>query len=53
MPVPRVIAISEFVRQQLIEVGVPEEKAPLVRHGVDTRRFFRTPPSGRRWKSDF
>ncbi len=42
-PVSRVIAISEFIRQQLIDVGVPEQKVRLVRHGVDTRRFFPDP----------
>ncbi|HKB66935.1 MAG TPA: glycosyltransferase family 4 protein [Pyrinomonadaceae bacterium] len=39
-PAVRVIAISHFVKQQLIECGIPSAKI-IVRHlGVDTSRFF-------------
>lgn len=39
MPVTRVVAISEFIRQQLIEIGIPEHKPRLAYHGVDMQRF--------------
>lgn len=38
-PVSRVIAISEYVKQQLIEVGLPERKITVVYNGVDVERF--------------
>jgi glycosyltransferase involved in cell wall biosynthesis len=39
-PAVKVIAISNFVKQQLIECGIPSAKI-IVRHlGVDTNRFF-------------
>jgi len=38
-PVTQVIAISEYVKQQLVEVGVPEKKITVVYHGVDVDRF--------------
>ena len=38
-PAVKIIAISNFVKEQLIEVGIPAEKI-IVRHlGVDTDRF--------------
>ena len=38
-PVTQVIAISEYLRRQLAEVGVPESKMTVVYHGVDVDRF--------------
>ena len=38
-PAVKIIAISNFVKEQLVEVGIPSEKI-IVRHlGVDTSRF--------------
>jgi glycosyltransferase involved in cell wall biosynthesis len=45
-PVTRVIAISEFVKEQLIKSGVPKEKIDVRYLGVDTNRF--TPDSSAR-----
>lgn len=53
VPVTRVIAISEFIRQQLIDAGVQEQKVHLVRHGVDTRRFSPAPGARKEWMQQF
>jgi glycosyltransferase involved in cell wall biosynthesis len=38
-PLTRVIAISGFIRDRLIAVGIPAEKIDIVTNGVDTDRF--------------
>jgi glycosyltransferase involved in cell wall biosynthesis len=43
LPVTRVAAISRFIKQQLVEVGVPERKISLVYNGVDARRYSPDP----------
>jgi glycosyltransferase involved in cell wall biosynthesis len=53
MPMTRVIAISQFVKRQLIEIGIPEQKIWLVHHGVDTRRFLPNPSARERWAQRF
>jgi len=35
----RIIAVSEFVRRELIGVGVPPEKVVTIHHGIDIQRF--------------
>lgn len=51
-PAVKVIAISNFVKAQLIECGVPVEKI-IVRHlGVDTNRFFPNSAARRSWATD-
>jgi len=47
-PVTKVIAISQFIKDQLTEVGVPRNKIVMVHHGVDTQRFL--PDSAARTK---
>lgn len=45
----RVIAISNFIKEELIECGVPGEKI-IVRHlGVDTNRFVPDPEARNYW----
>jgi L-malate glycosyltransferase len=52
-PVARLIAISEFVKRQLVAAGVPERKI-VVRHlGVDTERFVPDPQARRQWAERF
>lgn len=49
MPMTRVIAISEFVKQQLVYVGVDERKI-VVRHlGVNTQRFVPDNKARQEW----
>ena len=43
LPVTRVAAISQFIKQQLVEVGVPERRISLVYNGVDARRYSPDP----------
>lgn len=45
-PMTRVIAISDFIRRQLIDVGMPSRKCHVVLHGVDVSRY-RPDPSAR------
>jgi glycosyltransferase involved in cell wall biosynthesis len=52
-PISRVIAISEFIKQQLITVGVPTEKIYLVYNGIDTQRFSPDPSMRSRLVHDF
>jgi glycosyltransferase involved in cell wall biosynthesis len=49
----RVIAISEYVRQQLIESGIPEHKVFLAYNGVDTQRFSPDPSAREHWAKGF
>lgn len=48
-PVSRVIAISEFVKQQLIAAGMPEPKIVVRYLGVDTDRFVPDPRARQEW----
>jgi glycosyltransferase involved in cell wall biosynthesis len=43
LPMTRVMAISEYIRQQLIEAGIPARKIFLAYNGVDTQRFSPDP----------
>ncbi len=38
-PITRVVVISEYLKQQLAEAGLPQHKIRVVHHGIDTRRF--------------
>jgi glycosyltransferase involved in cell wall biosynthesis len=53
LPISRVIVISVFVKQQLMAVGVPEEKIYLVYNGVDTERFSPDPNARKRLAAAF
>jgi len=48
LPVTRVIAISEFIRQQLMKVGIPGGKIFLVYNGVDTQHYSPDPSARKR-----
>lgn len=51
-PAVKVIAISHFVKEELIKCGVPRGKV-IVRHlGVDTNRFFPDSAARRSWTTD-
>jgi glycosyltransferase involved in cell wall biosynthesis len=52
-PVTRVIAISEFVRQQLVNAGLPEGKMGMRYLGVDTERFKPSPEARRKLAERF
>lgn len=52
-PVVRVIAISEFVKRQLIRAGVPAEKIVVRYLGVDTGRFVPDSHARRQWAERF
>jgi glycosyltransferase involved in cell wall biosynthesis len=53
LPMTRVIAISDFLRRQLIEVGIPAHKIFLVHHGVDTQRYSPDPGARGRLTAEF
>jgi len=53
LPMTRVVAISQFVQQQLIEVGVPGRKISLVYNGVDARRYSPDPSAKGRLINEF
>ncbi len=38
--VDNVVAVSDFVRQGLLEAGIPSEKISVVHNGIDPDRFF-------------
>jgi glycosyltransferase involved in cell wall biosynthesis len=52
-PVSRVIAISEFVKKQLLPAGVPEGKIVVRYLGVDTQRFTPNPQAREQWAERF
>jgi glycosyltransferase involved in cell wall biosynthesis len=52
-PVARVIAISDFVRRQLIAAGVPAELIAVRYLGVDTDRFVPDPGARQPWAERF
>jgi glycosyltransferase involved in cell wall biosynthesis len=52
-PAAKIIAISNFVKEQLGQSGIPREKI-IVRHlGVDTNRFFPDPEARSGWARRF
>jgi glycosyltransferase involved in cell wall biosynthesis len=52
-PVTRVIAISEFVKAQLIKGGLAENKIVVRYLGVDTERFHPDQSARAQWARDF
>jgi glycosyltransferase involved in cell wall biosynthesis len=51
-PAVKVIAISNFIKEELIKCGVPPEKI-IVRHlGVDTNRFVPDSAARKQWATD-
>ena len=52
-PTDRVIAISEFVKKQLVTAGVPEDKIVVRYLGVNTERFRPDPQARRQWADRF
>ena len=52
-PMTRVIAISEFVKEQLVKAGVAKEKIIVRYLGVDTERFTPDGSSKEEWSSKF
>ena len=48
LPITRVAAISRFVKQQLVAVGVPAQKISLVYNGVDVQRYSPDPAAKER-----
>ena len=52
-PMTRVIAISEFVKQQLISAGIDEQKIAVRYLGVDTARFVPDRNARREWAERF
>jgi glycosyltransferase involved in cell wall biosynthesis len=53
LPMTRVVAISQFVQQQLIEVGVPGRKISVVYNGIDARRYAPDPSAKGRLVNEF
>jgi glycosyltransferase involved in cell wall biosynthesis len=52
-PMTRVIAISEFVKAQLLKGGLNEDKIVVRYLGVDTKRFVPDPSAREQWARDF
>jgi glycosyltransferase involved in cell wall biosynthesis len=52
-PVARVVAISEFVKRQLIAAGLPAGKIVVRYLGVDTERFFPDRRARSQWTERF
>jgi glycosyltransferase involved in cell wall biosynthesis len=52
-PVARVIAISEFVKRQLVSAGVNEDNVVVRYLGVDTERFKPDPRARQEWTKRF
>jgi glycosyltransferase involved in cell wall biosynthesis len=52
-PISRVIAISEFVKRQLVNGGLPERKIVVRYLGVDTERFRPDPQARAEWARRF
>jgi glycosyltransferase involved in cell wall biosynthesis len=52
-PLTRVIAISEYVKQQLVKGGLAEDKIVVRYLGVDTKRFTPNPSARDHWAREF
>jgi glycosyltransferase involved in cell wall biosynthesis len=52
-PLSLVIAISEFVKEQLVKAGVPNEKIVVRYLGVDNKRFTPDPSAKKEWMERF
>jgi glycosyltransferase involved in cell wall biosynthesis len=46
----RVLAVSEGVRDTLLQYGYPENKIAIAYHGVDVERFSPSPETRREWR---
>jgi glycosyltransferase involved in cell wall biosynthesis len=53
LPITRVAAISQFVQQRLIEVGIPERKISLIYNGIDVQRYSPDPLAKERLVNEF
>jgi glycosyltransferase involved in cell wall biosynthesis len=53
MPMTRVVTISEFVKQQLLQGGLAEDKIAVRYLGVDTKRFAPNPAAREQWNRQF
>lgn len=51
--VDRVVAVAEFVRQQLVEVGIPERKVVTIYGGVDPAKFTVSPEQTAAARAEF
>lgn len=51
--VDKVVAVSGFVRQGLMEAGIPPEKISVVYNGIDTDRFFLTGQERQKARAEF
>jgi glycosyltransferase involved in cell wall biosynthesis len=52
-PLSLVIAISEFVKEQLVKAGLPGEKIVVRYLGVDNKRFAPDPSAKKEWMERF
>jgi len=53
VPMTQVIAISEFVKEQLLKAGVPREKIIVRYLGVDIHRFTPDAAAREAWRKEF
>jgi glycosyltransferase involved in cell wall biosynthesis len=52
-PVMRIVAISDFVKRQLVELGIPEAKVQTVYNGVDAGRYHPDPAVRQEWREKY
>ena len=53
LPINRVAAISNFVKQRLVEVGIPGRKISVVYNGIDVRCYSPDPSAKGRLRNQF
>ena len=53
LPMTRVIAVSEFVKQRLMNLGIDEERIVVIYNGVDIDRFTPDPGARERLAKNF
>jgi glycosyltransferase involved in cell wall biosynthesis len=52
-PMVRIIAISDYIKGQLVAGGIPSEKIVVRYLGIDTNRFHSDPSAREAWRKEF
>jgi glycosyltransferase involved in cell wall biosynthesis len=52
-PVTHIVSISDFVKRQLVELGIPEPKIQRIYNGVDAGRYHPDPLVRREWREQY
>lgn len=53
LPILQVVTVTNFVKRQLVELGIPERKIEAIYNGVDLARFCPNPSVRLQWRQEY